>query len=183
MESDMFQIARAVAFGLGLALAGVGSAQAVTTFTLNGEVVGGPFDGTLGTGFFSYDESALTNIGSEFLTPGDGLIVEFTLFGQTFSTSDDIDFNAFPELEFFDGQIFSLAFLVSEVPTFGGANTRPINQTGVQAFELFDLFDNGAGGFDAPITVTAVAVPLPASLPLMLAALGALGFAARRRAA
>lgn len=58
------------AVGMAVALAmSAGSAGAITTHTFEGTVIGGPFAGTTGSGSFTFDETLLTGIGDEFLTP------------------------------------------------------------------------------------------------------------------
>ncbi|EKE44796.1 hypothetical protein OCGS_1179 [Oceaniovalibus guishaninsula JLT2003] len=72
--------------------------------------------------------------------------------------------------------------------TLGSANIAKDRQTATIAFdpfqinrgESFTLTYSGSGGFDA---LQVAAVPLPAALPMLLAAMGGLGWAARRRKA
>jgi len=154
---------------------------APVSVNLNGTVVGGSFAGTIGTGTVNFDDSLFSGTGVETINPTDGLTLSFNIFGQTFAESDDIDFNAYPELTQEDGIFVSLDFIVSEV---AGSILTSINQDGVFGFTIFDIFGNVNEGFDFEIAVdeTGISVvPLPAALPLYGTGLALLGFIGWRR--
>ena len=151
---------------------------AIIVEQLDGVVVGGPFTGTVGTGSFTYDDSVIFGAGSEFIGPLDGLIVEFTIFGQLFTGPNDIGFDNFPELELFDGEPEALDFIVYE---FDVTNPTPINQPGVLGFEMFDIFRQVNGRFFAEVEVLAAQIPIPSALPFLLTGLAGLGWIGRRR--
>lgn len=72
----------------------VSSVSAATVdVTVEGVVVGDTFGGTMGTGTLSYDDTTLTNTGAEVISSlVGGLTLDFTIFGQTFHTTDDVNF-------------------------------------------------------------------------------------------
>jgi hypothetical protein len=154
-----------------------------------------------GFGTLVYDDANLTGIGEETLAmtayiadPSDpddydvvaGLIsFSITMFAgetyeQTFTASDDVWPDVFPEFYFFDGDLYGIEFYVSEEFT-------PIMAPGV--YDLGAFFDCGCSGdfyYDSVsdtnvLEVEVNAIPVPAALPLMLGGLGLLGLLARRR--
>jgi hypothetical protein len=151
--------------------AGAPAHAALVTHTLVGEVLFGPLAGATATGSFTFDDALITGVGDEFLTPLDGLQVQFTFLGATFSESDDIDFPEFPELAFTDGEIVGLDFLVEDAD--GRGATIPGFVEGFRTFPL-ELIEPGV--FFAEILVL---VPAPASLGLLV--VGAVAFAAHRK--
>lgn len=84
------------------------------TTILDVEVIFGPGTGTLGTITVEYDDSLISGTGEEFLDSPD-FTVTLDLFGQIFTNSDDIDFPALPALEFFDGEIVFIDYIISEL--------------------------------------------------------------------
>jgi len=169
---------------------------AVVTENFSATVLSGTFSGTVGTGSFSYDNALITGMGSESLTPDDGLMVSFNVFGQSFTEADDIqifDMPPFPSLNFLDGLIVELDFIVDE---FSLLNPTSIDQEGVAAFSIFSIFQapptidladgsTTAGGFTGELFVTEISpVPVPAAAWLFGSALlGFFGFSRRKKAA
>ena len=129
---------------LGLLLA-AGSASAITTETFTAIVDPlSAFAGTVGTGTFTYDETLLTVDGNRTLTPEDGLLLNFTIFGQTFTAANDIDHPDFPSLSFQDGTPESLDFIVRERSNDGlNSIVTNIIEPGVGGFGFFELVANG----------------------------------------
>lgn len=108
------------------------------TSTFTGTVSGGPFDGVTGSGNFTYDNTAITD--GTGVVVGSDLGIEFTLFGQMFDESDDINFigslfSATPVLTVLEGMPIDLDFAVSEDP-LAGLNTVAIDQSGVTGFSF-----------------------------------------------
>ena len=155
----------------GLLAAASPANAALVTHNLLGEVLEGRLDGTTATGSFSYDSSVVTGTGAEFVTPLQGLQVEFTFLGHTYTASDDRDFPSFPELGLVDGIPVFLDFLVVN----GDGVGAEVPGVGVLGFALFPLAPL-AGGFFAEISV---GIPEPGSLVLLLA--GGVALMARRR--
>lgn len=155
---------------------------ALVTESLTSLVSGGTFDGAVGLGSFSYDDSLLAGVGDEFINAANGLTVEFTIFGQTFTEANDIDFDVFPELAFADGVPVVLEFLVGEPALtgyLGGTNPTEITEPGVLGLVFGDLVPEASGAYGADITVVEV-VPEPAGIACV-AALGLVAFAFCRR--
>lgn len=106
---------------LGLCLFAVSQAKAVVvTEVLDVEVIAGPGTGTMGTISVEFDDILLTGAGAEQLAQTE-VDLELDLFGQIFGNADDIDFPGFPVVDFFDGVITFINFVISE-----GPGTNPI---------------------------------------------------------
>ncbi len=182
-----------VTLSLGILLS-VGNANANTTNTFIGTVFGGFYDGIVGTGSFTYDETLITGIRVEeiFAIDGNGaLTVNFTIFGQTFTELNDIDSPFRPSLGLEDGEVVFLDFIVDEEL---GPVLTDIDEPGVLAFDLFELFSGGDFDFEGDVFVlegeipdaggTAVTdVPEPGALALFGIGLLGLGLTRRRRLA
>ncbi len=125
----------------------------IITENLVGEVFHGAFSGELGAGSFSYDAALLTGLGEETLN-SDKISIEFTVFGQSFTKVDDVDFPSFPLLDFYDGTPVSLEFAV----LFG------IDEPDVAGFEIYDLLPVAGGGFQTEIVVEPVPLPITVGL-------------------
>lgn len=150
-----------------------------TTFPWTVELFGGPYDGFMGSGSFTYDETELL-VGDETLDPVTGsLEVSMTILGQTFTEVDDIDFDGFPELEFVDFEPAFINFIVAETG-FAGQNPVEIDEPLVDRIVMIgSLSEDGLGGYSSFGEV--FLVPEPAACVLCLAPLAVLG--RRRRVA
>ncbi|MSP50890.1 MAG: hypothetical protein EXQ91_00625 [Alphaproteobacteria bacterium] len=115
------------------------------------------------------------------LLGGTSFDLDFTIFGQTFSEQDDVDYSNFPRLGVLDSVPFFLDFDVSE--------TNPDNPTdivlgSVLGFSMFDLSLDGRTLYgDVSVTYASqvATVPLPAALPLLASGLAGPGFMGWRR--
>lgn len=155
-----------------LLLAALPAAQAaVQDWNISGTLDSGHFAGHSYAGTFSFDDTGLTGFGSEWLPVG-SLALNFA--GTAFSLAD-ADVDAVTEVSFLDGAFLGLSFSASGkdpqitfIPGFGNLG---------EAFVAYDtsLGLSGAGdAFYAP-------VPEPDAIAMLLAGLGLLGVAARRR--
>ena len=141
---------------------------AMVTDQLGVVVIGGPGLGATGTIDVTYDSSDLAGIGEETLgAPQVDLLL--TVFGQVFTSSDDVDFPDFPRATWNDGVLSFIDFVIAEpnsdiidptIATIAGGSV--VN--GVWQAETF--------GF---------AVPLPGAAWLFGSALLGLVAVARRR--
>lgn len=107
------------------------------TETLAVEVVFGPGAGERGTMNVTYDSEAITGTGDEVLSAVEFQLV-MTLFGQTFTGEDDVDFPGFPELRFSDGTIAFIDFIIDEA---GTVNPTPIDDPRIGRISAWDLVD------------------------------------------
>jgi hypothetical protein len=158
-----------------------GQAAAVTrTFGLTGVVTATgrldpkapDFTGVTGTGSFGFDSSLITGSGDEILTGGD-LDLDFTIFGQSFTEADDLDFDVRPALFVRDGNPRALDFFVVQkfrTPTLFAFFISP----------EVDLVALGPESFGASVAAVSQ-IPLPAALPLALGGIAALGLLGLRR--
>jgi hypothetical protein len=127
---------------------------------------GGPYNGTVGSGSFSYDNSALI-VGNETLSPGLGdLQITFTILGQTFHETDDVDSPAYPRLDF---NAFTPTFMNYLLSESLGNSPIAINEPGVDSiFLIGPLTPVAAGGFQSAGEI--IVVPEPVSgVPFVLA--------------
>jgi hypothetical protein len=158
------------------ALLSAGHAMAADSlFTLNGSTDSGPLAGTTFVGSFAYDASAAV-AGFN----GDIALSAFTLqfAGQTYSLASA---DSLPVAAFANGQFLGLAYVDADAADTGA---RPAVAL-VPGFTGFagDAYMSyvGAAGEPGFGDYSISAVPEPASTLLMLAGLGGLCVAARRR--
>jgi len=153
-----------------------GAQATIITKTYTAHVVNAPYSGTTGIGSFTYDDSILDGGGNGIASTGNGLTLTFTLFGQTFTQSDDTDFPDYPQLTIVNFTPTLLDFQVWE----HGANPVPINQPGVEAFYTVSVLTAGSTtDFDHDINVDVV--PEPATSALFGIGLAAFFRSARRQ--
>ena len=176
----MHKLGRCLLFCIGFALT-LSPLAVFATVTENFTAVvfgDDPFTGSNYFGNFSYDETALTGVGLEELDPVFGAVtVDFTFEGQAFDETNDIDFDAFPTLEFFDGLVQFIDYLLVE-----GINGVDFNDpTVVSVGVVGDLISDGDGGFTVDAFVEVV--PVPGAVWLFASGLLGLVGMARRIAA
>ncbi len=185
----MFKCFAASAALFGAALIAGPSHAVMVTKTFEAEVMYGSskFIGTVGEGSFIYDDALVSSSGLDFLTAADGIEIYLDIFGQSFSHEDDADFPFYPEIVFLNGAPVGLDFIISEPFTL-------IDEPGVTSIAMGSLVEwvppppgplealaPAVVPFDFTLSVDIPAVPTPAALPLLAAALAIGGFAARGR--
>jgi len=140
----------------------------------------GEFSGTIGSGSFTYDDALIESIGPDSTAIDEGLMIEFTLFGQTFFETNDIDFPELPAADFFNGEVTFLDFIVAE--TFG-ENLTDITQGGIFSFSLGLVQTSIEGSLISELFINenleVSPIPVPAAAWLFGSAL--LGFVGLRR--
>jgi hypothetical protein len=174
-------------------------AQAMTTFTFQATVNdGSAFDGTVGYGSVTYDETWLNSSGTgsfAFLDPVSAFDISLTIFGQTFGRGDDIDRDEWgsPEL-FIENSVPSfLSFIISEVDVLdpiidggsSGTNYTAIDNPQILTIAIYnggEFVANPAGSdTDFSVGVELFAVPVPATVWLFATALAGLAGVSNRR--
>ena len=166
----------------------INTEAASITANFTSTVSSGDFIGSAATGSFTYDDSLIFGVGFEQITATQGLTVNLTVFGQTFTETDDIDFFIYdiPSLEFIDGNVSYLDFYMSETPItedgLTGDNITSINLEGINDFGGFSLNLIGTNTYDGEFFVNEVsAVPVPAAAWLFGSGLIGLISVARRK--
>lgn len=160
------------------------------TIDIIGTIGNGALTGTQGSGTITFDETLLTNFGTEVLAPVGSttaaiedatLAISFTIGGTTFNEANDVDFPDFPALLFTDGDLSFVNYVLVD----------GVNDVDLAPFGLIDAFFSDDLAFDATLNAYTVGieveyalsqVPLPAGLPLLAVGLGAFGLAKRRAA-
>lgn len=166
-------------------LVSVSANAAIVTENFSVSVLDGEFIGTTGSGFFSYDNSLITGFGNETIDANSGLALELTVFGQTFTEANDIDYSGYPALTFLDGAISSLDYYVSESMCFDciDQNITDIIKDGVYDFSIYPLTKLADGSFEAVLSVNGSINPVPVPAAVWLFGSGLIGLAgvARRK--
>ncbi|MGK7927241.1 MAG: PEP-CTERM sorting domain-containing protein [Spirulina sp.] len=127
---------------LGLLAAGNNPVRGATiAYDFTVEVFFGPLSGNTFAGWFSFDDTNLTGVGSEVLDiPNDNLKIEFSFLEKTFD-QDDESFEIYidrtlpvPSVSFLDGVLEGLSYRVDEVR---GTHLTPIPDP-VQDFTILE---------------------------------------------
>lgn len=109
----------AIVAGLALSFATTqtNSAQAITiTYDFKVDVPTEALANNSYDGSFSYDDSTLTGVGIETIGTNEELLIDFNFLGKTYTESDDNTFGFnFPLVEFKDGNLVGLQYLVTDV--------------------------------------------------------------------
>ena len=168
-------------FAAALISFGLAAPASAITSDILGTINNGIFAGESGSGTITFDDALLTGSGLENLKPvgsgADGtedgtLAISFTAGSVVFTEMNDVDYPDFPVFEFFDGALSFINYIVVD-----GENGADLLQFGVLT-AVFDgnlFFNTAENRFEVGIDVEYVpAVPVPASLPLLAAAIGLL---------
>lgn len=155
-----------------LLLAALPAAHAATqNYSFNGMLESGLHAGQTFSGNFSFDDAALTNLDSEWLSVS---ALSMSFLNHTYTLANAA---APVEVSYFNGTFVGLSYAVeSSEPKFsliaGYDNAK-------QSFIAYDTAVPGGSGAGSVIYA---AVPEPESYALLLAGLGLVGTLARRRA-
>lgn len=171
MNRSLRHLMTSLAMGFAL-MSGALVQAAPVTEVFDVEVVAGPGAGAVGLIEITFDSDDISGSGEEVLGIPDIDIV-LDILGQVFSEEDDTDFPGFPVVEFFDGLIVAIDFVIGE----DGINSVEIIFPGV-----FEISGYQLDGDVWPVYTNSF-VPLPASAWLLGSALMGLGLVGRRRQA
>ncbi|MEE9346256.1 MAG: VPLPA-CTERM sorting domain-containing protein [Methylococcales bacterium] len=135
--------------------------SAIVTKTFVGTIINGSLTGAQGTGSFSYEEDFITN-GDEALDSNSGLTIMFSFDNQDFDETNDIDFDTFPVLTFFNFEPDSLDYFL-----FSENNDVDFENPDLVSLSMFSLFPS-AGSFDFETDIDAAyVVPIPGAFWLL----------------
>jgi hypothetical protein len=157
-----------------LLLAALPSAQAaIQNFNFNGTLESGSFIGQTYSGTFSFDDAGLVGAGNEWLAVNS---LSMNLNSANYTLADAA---AATEAAYFDGSFVGLSYSnATGDPLFSlvAGNTA--------LSEAFIAYDPAAGfSGTGNIAFTAAPIPEPETYGMLLAGLGLIGLAARRRRA
>ncbi|MDY7005200.1 MAG: PEP-CTERM sorting domain-containing protein [Cyanobacteriota bacterium] len=134
----------------------VNAASIIYDFEVNN--LDGFLAGETYSGFFEFDDSALTGSGDEFLSVSE---VSFDFDGVNYTETD-----GFPEVLFLDGDFLGLSFSTDEFSFIAGFSDLS------EAFFEYDIPGQGFGGGDIAYTLrpdTPVSTPEPTAVFSLLA--------------
>ena len=174
-RTQAFVYAMFLAFSAALLFSTSANAILVTD-TLDVEVIDGPGLGETGTIAVTYDTTDVPVTGSVILVPSQFELL-LNIFGQTFTEADDIlfGFGDFPVVDFTDGAIVFIDFVISEFP-IDGPNTVEINDPRIGEIDGATI---GGDVVDGVWQVATKPAPAPATLALLI--LGLAGFSLQQR--
>jgi hypothetical protein len=156
---DLYRI---IALAIILAGSPLVAQSTIVTKTFVGTIINGSLAGAQGTGSFSYEDDLVIN-GDEGLDPASSLTVMFLFDGQDFDETNDIDFDAFPVLEFSDFEVVGLNYILSS-----GINDVEFANPELVGLSMFSLFPaGGAFDFEIDIDIDAAYVPIPGAFWLL----------------
>jgi hypothetical protein len=147
--------------------------SAIVTKTFVGTIVNGSLAGVQGTGSFSYEEDLIGN-GDEELTPTSSLTVMFSFDGQDFDETNDVDFDDFPTLSFFNFEPV-LDYILS-----ADSNGVDFVNPDIVSLSMNSLIPSG-GSFDFETDIDATYVPIPGAFWLLGSGLAGLVACRKKR--
>ena len=132
MKYQKLAIAAAIP-NLSFAVIAASPVQAATiTYNFKADVTSGSLLGQTFTGLLSYDDSTLTKVGPEFLSPAEGLKVSFNFLGTAYTEKNDVTFQDFPLTNFNNGVFEGLDFAVNNSQTIFVINQDQFSYKGEQ---------------------------------------------------
>jgi hypothetical protein len=138
-----------------------------------------PFTGNSYTGTVSYDDTGLTGSGAEVRDPVVGLLtVDFMFEGQDFDETNDLAFDFFPVLDFFNGELVFMDYWLED-----GVNGVDFTDPTIIGVSIFSDVTRvvGAPGFTVEVFVDAEPSLVPEPTTIALLSIGLMGLVFHRR--
>lgn len=124
---------------------------ATVTYDFDVKLTSGLLNNNLYKGFFSYDDSNLTKVGQEKIEIEDNLSLSFDFLDVSYTEVSDVNYNfGFPFVEFNNGNLVGLAYIVNDIPNnsiFAIFGDDPDGLGGGSRFQYIDAdsFELGEG--------------------------------------
>lgn len=153
-------------------LAAFPSVQAATqSYSFNGTMESGHHSGQAFSGMFSFDDAMLSNTGEEYLGVG-SLTMNF--LGTPWNLTH-LEVGAIAEVKFYEGAFAGLSYSATQGTT--GFSAIPGTANTSDAFVAYDT----SLGISGTGSINYAPVPEPEAYAMLLAGLGLMSLAARRR--
>lgn len=147
---------------------------AIQHYSFSGQVSSGFYAGESFSGSFSFDDATLSSVGSEYINLSS---LSMSFLGTTFTEASFLE--SLPDVAFDQGAFLGLAWSVNSItPEIGFSFINGYNN----ASEAYFSYDTSLG-FSGEGSVVYAPVPEADTYAMLIAGLGLVGFAARRKTA
>ncbi len=160
-----------------LLIAALPAQGALQPYSFSGTLDSGPSNGQSFSGSFSFDDSALSSIGQEYLGANSFSI---TFLGTTYNLSQQA---ATTEVSFLNGSLLGVSYSYDTAfPKFSMIASSGSGQSWDVPYLAYSQLDLNGGVLEGAGTIVYLPIPEPETYALLLAGLGLLGAVSRRRA-